>query len=304
MVPPVDEAAVDFFQCPNRMFIYSSHFQLPTQQRSGEQRAKEGRTPDQQRMHDNEVGSIPEPELSVVGTVMGSLRPGSNAVLRGFSGSPAVLKEEEEEEEESEDEDEEMPLQSLNPKPVEIATDDVDLDGDEEELQLLYPEPDQEPVVPRAASNSPSASRSVSPMPPLSSARFPPPSTQLTVVDAHTGAGPTSNESDAGIVARFLQSCERLGEDMRALRSEVALLRAAHTPIPELEERVRALEERRVRPASVDDIDAARAGAGAGRRWSHPLQHLLAPGSAMEVDGVVEDGETLSHRDRENSITR
>ncbi|KAJ7266219.1 hypothetical protein C8J57DRAFT_1229618 [Mycena rebaudengoi] len=94
-----------------------------------------------------------------------------------------------------------------------------------------------------------SSSCSVLPVPPLSSARFlttaitdnVTTSTQLTVYP-HSGQ---LDSTDSVIIARFLQSCGILGEEMRALRAEVAQLPAERdVPVFQLEERVRGLAER------------------------------------------------------------
>ncbi|KAJ6459978.1 hypothetical protein C8R45DRAFT_1030203 [Mycena sanguinolenta] len=292
-------------------------------------------------------------------TRMGSQRPvsRSNAVVRGGSVPVPELEPAAGNGRREEEEDEEMPLHALqehqNPAPImtsEIEGGNPELDNDEEEeeeeeaedLELLYPDPDpnhqgdgpsaiSQPAAngtlsaairaSTSGSNSPSPSRSVSPVPPLSTARFPAPApddpraTQLTAQPPRTvsplPAPPvisapistsTSADADAesAMVAKFLQSCERLGEDMRALRAEVAQLRAGvrdapQTPITELEARVRRLEEerpllQRVHPAGYEGADTRAGRAETGKRWSHPLQHLLRLDSEMEMD-VDDEGE-------------
>ncbi|KAF7342571.1 hypothetical protein MSAN_02013600 [Mycena sanguinolenta] len=290
-----------------QMFAHSRDRRTPIEQHASESRGAES--------EEMQVDSpVPEKETSwgaaVVATSVESLRPGSNAVPSGPVPEPVTNLVEEEGEEE-EDDEEEMPLnvsqQNQNPAPgIKSGIEDPnpELDGDEEDddLELLYPDVDQHegdtssisqtaPNGTLSASNSTSSSRSVSPIPPLSTARFPPP-------DASTSPHP---DSESGIVTRFLQSCERLGEDMRALRAEVAQLRAGaarntHTPTPttELEARVRRLEEERPPFRGHASCDENTNAGGAGRRWSHPLQHLLSLDSEMDVDeegeGVVGDG--------------
>ncbi|KAJ6452388.1 hypothetical protein C8R47DRAFT_1169188 [Mycena vitilis] len=172
-----------------------------------------------------------------------------------------------------------------------IVTDDLDLDGD---LELLYP--DQDSAVPHAAegqtrspshsSASRSRSGSGSPMPPLSSARFPAPaataSTQLTV---YPHGAQELEALGPGLATRFLRSWEILGEDLRALRAEVAQLRAVHaTPHAELEARVHLLEER---ASPTGAHPPGRTGQSGHSRWVHPLQHLMSQGNVkMEDDRV------------------
>ncbi|KAF7342378.1 hypothetical protein MVEN_01826700 [Mycena venus] len=116
-------------------------------------------------------------------------------------------------------------------------------------------------------------------------------STQLTV---YPHADQTDS-ADPGIITRFLQSCGILGEEMRALRSEVAQLRQERdAPVKQLEERVRRLEERAPLPERPT-LSVHPLGGGAGRRWSHPLEHLLSPDdSEMDVDAPVGDGMMLT----------
>ncbi|KAJ7676801.1 hypothetical protein DFH06DRAFT_1122101 [Mycena polygramma] len=204
-----------------------------------------------------------------------------------------------------------------------IVTDDLGLDGD---LELLYP--DQDSAVPHAAedqtpspslsSASRSRSGSGSPIPPLSSARFPAAaataSTQLAI---YPHGGQELGALDPGLATRFLQSWEILGDDLRALRAEVAQLRAAHVaPHAELEARVRLLEER-ASPAAAHP--PGRSGQGGHGRWVHPLQHLISRGNAeMEDDpvspqphdmnimttyGSVDGGEPLPPRSRKFNHT-
>ncbi|KAJ6562117.1 hypothetical protein B0H19DRAFT_93112 [Mycena capillaripes] len=257
-----------------------------------------------------------EQEIRVVGvapTAMGSLRPGSG-VLRGHSedenrndGQSASPPQQAQEEEESEEESEDDEMQDAPQKPEtenihlanrveDIATDDLELDGD---LELLYPDHAVSPVDNwgsasqagrETSSGSNSASPSISPvLPPLSSARFPAAadgmttSTELTVYP-HAYAGQELEATDPGIVTRFLQSCGMLGDEMRALRAEVAQLRTERAaPEIQLEERVRRLEEREAPVARPSEPS----GLG-GRRWSHPLQHLISTEDLeMDVDVVV-----------------
>ncbi|KAJ6459991.1 hypothetical protein C8R45DRAFT_1221255 [Mycena sanguinolenta] len=282
---------------------------------------------------------------AALATSMASLRPGSKTVvLRDISGSvsepePAAARREQEEEESRMD-DEKMPLHApqkyQNPAPeIEGANLQLDVEEDEEEedLELLYPESDQPsqtaPTGMPSATSSPSPSRSVSPVPPLSTARFPalpsgaPPAAHLMpqpphgvsqLTAAHVKSASTSTSADtAAESGKFLQSCERLVADMHVLRAEVAQVRAGirgvregnadthaqthrqtHTSITELEARVRRLEEALPCASGKEDADAD--ADGAGRRWFHPLQHLLRREGDTEMDvddeseGPVSDG--------------
>ncbi|KAF7342575.1 hypothetical protein MSAN_02014100 [Mycena sanguinolenta] len=147
------------------------------------------------------------------------------------------------------------PLQNHNPAPPLIAKgieSSANREDYEEDLDLLYPDPDHSsqtaPDRTLSANNSPSPSRPVSSVPALSSARFPapaadgPPTAQLSapphdasrLTAPHVNPAPSLTsitakadaDTEAGMVAHFLQSCERLGEDMHALRVEVVQLRA------------------------------------------------------------------------------
>ncbi|KAJ6602923.1 hypothetical protein B0H10DRAFT_652063 [Mycena sp. CBHHK59/15] len=99
--------------------------------------------------------------------------------------------------------------------------------------------------------------------------------------------------ADPGIPALFAQSCNILGDEIRALRAEMGMLRGElgvgkppASPL-QLEHRVRMLEQQspqRVPPRPQSP-------------WTHPLQHLIAgEDERMDVD---KNGETLpirSHR--------
>ncbi|KAJ7131834.1 hypothetical protein C8R43DRAFT_1023995 [Mycena crocata] len=212
--------------------------------------------------------------------------------------------------------------------PIEI---DLELD---EDLELLYPdapmeEQDQEqptpsgsvgqmdsqPFLSQRELQSPSSnadtrstqlslsprhsfSRSPSPVPPLSSARFPPAASTSSPTD-NTGSMQMTVPTAASTYQRsrydmdidmfpFLQSCAMLGEEMRSLRAEVGQLRAElSTPTKELSQRVQALEERALAvplhaPSPISP--AVRMPIRAGS-WSHPLQHLISgDDSSMDVD--------------------
>ncbi|KAJ6615086.1 hypothetical protein B0H10DRAFT_107949 [Mycena sp. CBHHK59/15] len=99
--------------------------------------------------------------------------------------------------------------------------------------------------------------------------------------------------ADPGILTLFAQSCNILGDEIRALRAEVGMLRGelgvgAPTASPlQLEHRVRLLEQQ----------SPQRAPPRPQSPWTHPLQHLIAgEDERMDVD---KNGETLpirSHR--------
>ncbi|KAJ6567986.1 hypothetical protein DFH09DRAFT_1155577 [Mycena vulgaris] len=213
----------------------------------------------------------------------------------------------EEEEENSEEEDQEMedvvaapdPATSRNTpfsiEPPGALDDELDLDLDSD-LQLMYPSSPviahpsdsraievPSPVNSRSPSSSPS--RSVSPVPPLSSARFSasfPPDTELLF------AGDQSRQlvrsprrplvdlpAEPGILVRVMQEW---GEDIRALRMEVGTLRSELHASRHLERRIEVLEARGPTPPQAVQTTNA---------WAHPLGHLIA-GDEMDVDMDVD----------------
>jgi hypothetical protein len=230
-------------------------------------------------------------------TTMGT-RPVS-AVLRrhsidgshggGESGSVLVQQPEPQDEGEGEKEETEDGMSDVAPRSDAegVVTDDLEF---EEDLELLYPEQEVsqagQEITPSASDSASRSISPVSPVPALSSARFPTApaadgastSTQLTV---YPPGGQQLDGTDPGIASRFLQSCEGLGEEMHALRAEVAQLRAERAaPELQLEERVRRLEERSALAPPRPGLSG-----GTGRRWSHPLEHLMcANDSEMDVD--------------------
>ncbi|KAJ7075538.1 hypothetical protein B0H15DRAFT_653840 [Mycena belliarum] len=180
-----------------------------------------------------------------------------------------------------------------------------DFGWDDDDLQLLYPEvPESEPppVDHARRQSSPSesgSSRSASPIPPpLSTARFPPPTRTQTPAPSAVSAPRSTSTSDLhfspvslpssasasafavtpmasyeleraakpGLVARFLETCGALGGEICALRAEVAQIRA-ELPSP-------------VRPPASTAANVSLSPS----RWAHPLQHLIATDASMDVD--------------------
>jgi hypothetical protein len=278
---------------------------------------------------DGEMQVEPPAERTIRGalsTIMGSVRPGSaGAVLCGHSEEARRPRSAERgaEEEEDESNDEKMPRVPQTQVPIsDPDLDELDLDTD---LELQYP--DQEDVPGSAAGNWPPESqsvpgtgtassasdvslRSVSPVPPLSSARFPTSDNgsasagaltqQLTVYPGpHYSQGQTPPDitADPGLIARFLHSCGVLSDEMRALRAEVAQLRSEREgPVVQLEERVRRLEARAepllVAPAAAvtGNVTLSGSGDGAGAQWAHPLAHLMSLDSDSEVEMTMDAG--------------
>ncbi|KAJ7164447.1 hypothetical protein C8R46DRAFT_1193083 [Mycena filopes] len=193
--------------------------------------------------------------------------------------------------------------------------DDLDFDSD---LELLYPDqpdsPSQSPgpagAGARATSPNHSSRRSdsgsASPVPPLSSASFlsddtntsntsfvPATSTQMTVYPHPHPHPPPPDAAPQTVgmemeMGRFLGM---LGEEVRALRTEVAQLRGElghvhpvmQQPHVSLDERVRRLEEGAA--AAPPPLPPPRriGMPGGGSGWVHPLQHLMV-GMGMDVD--------------------
>ncbi|KAK6988673.1 hypothetical protein R3P38DRAFT_3291047 [Favolaschia claudopus] len=223
---------------------------------------------------------------------------------------------------------------------------ELDLDSD---LELGYPD-EVESMPPAVAppnehetenlenenNSEPSLSRSVSPvLPPLSSARFPPPTPPPTIPSASTPPiqpppqinpipppHPTPTNSTSDALTHFLHSFTTLTTELHALRAEVADLRRSRDLTTQLEERVRRVEgrlsagnsgavlsgtaPRGVRGTAVSA--GGREGEGAGESasaWSHPLAHLVSfagedDNDAMDVDvapqTVVEEGKLSKKR--------
>ncbi|KAJ7026819.1 hypothetical protein C8F04DRAFT_1124344 [Mycena alexandri] len=264
-----------------------------------------------------DVGSYaPEERLAhavgVIPTTMGSLAPG-RAGIRGHSvdgegdseqtGRPTSEDDDlESREGEGDDKMEEaltsLPVEAVKvePTPGDVIPDDLEFDSD---LELLYPDQPAVYADPPSASQagsprshaitpstSSSSSRSASPVPPLSSASFvdatTSTSTELTIYP-HAVAQEQLG-ADPALITRFLQSCGMLGEEMRALRTEVAHLRSelGQQPGIQLDERVRRLEDS---AALLPANPSRRIGNGASGNWTHPLQHLISgKDSEMEMD--------------------
>ncbi|KAJ7747797.1 hypothetical protein B0H16DRAFT_1554588 [Mycena metata] len=186
--------------------------------------------------------------------------------------------------------------------PGDIIPEDLDFDSD---LELFYPDqpgvsadpssasqvgsPRSHAITPSASSGS---SRSASPVPPLSSASFvdttTSASTELTIYPH--AATQEQLGADPALITRFLQSCGMLGEEMRALRTEVAHLRSelGQQSGTQLDARVRRLEES---AALVPANPPRRIGNGASGSWTHPLQHLIS-GEDSETEMDVEKSMT------------
>ncbi|KAK6971969.1 hypothetical protein R3P38DRAFT_3488106 [Favolaschia claudopus] len=286
-------------------------------------------------------------------TAMGSVRPGTGRMV-GFVGGDDG----EEKAEDGDDGDENAEKDDVDENPVEEDGDVSMAAGDEEEeqiarrkeendeseldldsdLELGYP--DEVESTPSTAlppnerekedpndedkdDSEPSLSRSISPvLPPLSSARFPPPAptpatppasdsttnpaTQppphLTPTSSPPPHPPPANPTQDALT-HFLHSLSALTTELHALRAEVADLRRSRdltTPVVlQLEERVRRVEGRLSASAvgnlsSISSVNAPR-GDGLGdaggegestNAWSHPLAHLVsfAGDDAMDVD--------------------
>ncbi|KAJ7758955.1 hypothetical protein DFH07DRAFT_447380 [Mycena maculata] len=236
----------------------------------------------------------------------------AEAQHREDSGEDSDHEIEDENEDEAEDDGDDKRMedvqttQVLESGPTPLATeesDDLDLDDD---LQLLYPEQttDEQPPtsLSRAESShggtpstrtSPSLSRSTSPIPPLSSARFPVPASDAGEPgpSAMVTQRAAIYDGDPRLVAHLLQSCGALGEEMRALRVEVGQLRAELAgPALRLEERVRRLEG----GEAASPLSASAPLSPRALGWVHPLQHLISAEEAeaeMDVDTVSRGGE-------------
>ncbi|KAJ7722853.1 hypothetical protein B0H16DRAFT_346630 [Mycena metata] len=257
----------------------------------------------------------PAPAVGVIPTTMGSLAPG-RAAIRGHSVVDGERNSEqtdrpdddlELEERAEEDQMEEVltswPVEAVKVEtPGDVIPEDLDFDSD---LELLYPDqpsvsadppsvsqvgsPRSHAVTPSASSGS---SRSASPVPPLSSASFvdapTSASTELTIYPH--AATQEQLGADPALITRFLQSCGMLGEEMRALRTEVAHLRSelGQQSRTQLDARVRLLEES---TALVPANPLRRIGNGASGSWTHPLQHLIS-GEDSETEMDVEKSMT------------
>ncbi|KAJ7495342.1 hypothetical protein FB451DRAFT_1478036 [Mycena latifolia] len=210
-----------------------------------------------------------------------------------------------EEEEEEEEEEEDKMVSGEVPTNVEAdeLDDDLELD-DDEGLQLMYPSspvyvrppgshteaipprsPNIAPVEPaRSLSLDDIPSRSASPVQPLSATRFPhapsppppPPfateQTSYEMTRSPRRALLSVADIDPGMFARATHAWT---DELRALRTEMGLLRAALPAVQRLSQRVKALEEATPRASSSTLTLQTNAA------WAHPLQHLIVP---MDVD--------------------
>ncbi|KAK6988643.1 hypothetical protein R3P38DRAFT_3228610 [Favolaschia claudopus] len=299
--------------------------------------------------------SMAQNKAALSSTAMGSVRPGQRTGrVVGFAADGGEDEDagdrEEDEDENAEKEDAGVSMEAdgeeegiAKAKKVEDDESDLNLDSD---LELGYPDEVEStpPIAPRPVDapseretenpndedkdiSEPSVSRSVSPvLPPLSSARFPPPAPPPTVPSASTPptqpppqltptpppTHPPNPTQDA--LTHFLHSFTALTTELHALRAEVADLRRSRdltTPVVlQLEERVRRVEGRMSasgvgnsssilsRGDGVSGVRGDELGVG-GRKgeeegesasaWSHPLAHLvsLSEGdNAMDVDGL------------------
>ncbi|KAJ7495335.1 hypothetical protein FB451DRAFT_1478034 [Mycena latifolia] len=211
-----------------------------------------------------------------------------------------------EEEEESESEEEDNTVGGEVPANVEAdeLDDDLELD-DREGLQLMYPSSpvyvrppgshaDADP--PRSSNIAPAGSarslspddipsRSASPLPPLSSAHFPrapsPPPFATERASYQMTRSPrrallSVADIDPGMFAR---ATHVWSDEMRALRTEMGLLRAALPAVQQLAQRVTALED--AAPRAASSVLTLQTNAA----WAHPLQHLIVSESMpMDVD--------------------
>ncbi|KAK6969449.1 hypothetical protein R3P38DRAFT_3243245 [Favolaschia claudopus] len=314
--------------------------------------------PTSQKMY-VEVPRLAEKKHSFSSTAMGSVRPGTGRVVEFVGGEDGEKSEDREGEEDGEEEDVDVSMKAGGEEKVdgneegaakgkeENDESSLDLDSD---LELGYPEeaestppfvvaPVDAPsehetedlIIEDKERSEPSLSRSVSPvLPPLSSARFPPPATTPAIPPAsdstsaqlplqpNTPPHPPNPTSDA--VTHFLHSFTTLTTELHALRAEVADLRRSRdltTPVVmQLEERVRRVEGKlSARNAgatfSGNALGAVRglsARVGEGELasvCSHPLAHLVALGdgedgdAAMDVDvsqTVVEEAKSSQKR--------
>ncbi|KAJ7078160.1 hypothetical protein B0H15DRAFT_954718 [Mycena belliarum] len=121
--------------------------------------------------------------------------------------------------------------------------------------------PPAPPTVPAPLSTFTSDPR-FSPVSPPSSASVAVPASNTMSVSSYD----LERAAEPGLVARFLETFGALGDEMRALRAEVAQIRAdlsspAHPPAS---------------PVTSVTLPAA--------RWAHPLQHLIVEDASMDVD--------------------
>ncbi|KAJ7843539.1 hypothetical protein B0H14DRAFT_3868554 [Mycena olivaceomarginata] len=163
----------------------------------------------------------------------------------------------------------------------------------------LRPESQSVPPATTPSSASNVSSRSVSPVPRLSSAWFP------TSDSNSTGAGSWAwqhlaphhpqeqRQAPPDLIAPLLHSQCGVLDEMCALRAEVAQIRAKREePVVQLEKRVRRLEARAepvlVASAASAYGDVASSGSEVGARLVHPLAHLIY--GDFEQDFVFQSG--------------
>ncbi|KAK6969458.1 hypothetical protein R3P38DRAFT_2814369 [Favolaschia claudopus] len=287
-------------------------------------------------------------------TAMGSVRPGTGRVV-GFVGAEDGEKSEdgdENAEEENGDGDVNMEVGAEEEEGIvkgeeEVDESELDLDSD---LELGYPEEvqsveltpatapapnehEKENLIDEDEDNSePSLSRSTSPvLPPLSSARFPPPAPTPTIPSVSTPPiqhppqltttpppPPHQPNPTSDAITHFLHSFTALTTELHALRAEVADLRRSRdltTPVVlQLEERVRRVEGRLTASVmgnsgasstAVGGVGLSAVGGESTSAWSHPLAHLVSfageedEHDVMDVDvsqTVVEQGKSSKKR--------
>ncbi|KAK6969448.1 hypothetical protein R3P38DRAFT_3501001 [Favolaschia claudopus] len=289
-------------------------------------------------------------------TAMGSVRPGTGRVVGFVGGDDEEKSQDGDENAGMEDEDVDVSMKPRGEEEEGVAkgkedeNDESSLDLDSD-LELGYPdevestppvfvppsEHEKENLNEEYKGNSePSLSRSVSPvLPPLSSARFPPPAPTPTIPSAfipptqpppqltRTPPPPQLPNPTPDAVTHFLHSFTALTTELHALRAEVADLRRSRdltTPVVlQLEERVRRVEGRlsasgagnsgvSVSASALGGVGGnGLSGGGEGEgeatsAWAHPLAHLVSLPDAMDVDvlprpqTIVEEGKLTKKR--------